>query len=47
LLTLRLNVGKKDQRIAATTLGNGATLVTRNLQDFQRIPNLALEDWTK
>ena len=27
-------------------LAYGATLVTRNMQDFQRIPGLVIEDWT-
>jgi tRNA(fMet)-specific endonuclease VapC len=46
LLTLRLNVGRSDLRIAAITLEHGGILVTRNLRDFQRIPNLVLEDWS-
>jgi tRNA(fMet)-specific endonuclease VapC len=46
LLTLRLNVGRNDLRIAAITLEHGGILVTRNLRDFRRIPNLVLEDWS-
>ncbi|HWG42105.1 MAG TPA: type II toxin-antitoxin system VapC family toxin [Gemmataceae bacterium] len=46
LLTLRLNVGRNDLRIAAITLEHGATLVTRNLRDFQRVPNLVVENWS-
>jgi tRNA(fMet)-specific endonuclease VapC len=45
LKTLRLNVGKKDLRIAAITQENSGILVTRNLRDFQRIPNLIVENW--
>jgi tRNA(fMet)-specific endonuclease VapC len=46
LLTLRLNVGRNDLRIAAITLEHGGILVSRNLRDFQRIPNLIVEDWS-
>jgi len=43
---MRLRIGTMDLRIAAITLAYGATLVTRNVQDFQRIPGLVIEDWT-
>jgi tRNA(fMet)-specific endonuclease VapC len=46
LLALRLNVGSVDLKIAAVVLENNGTLVTRNTRDFQRVPNLALEDWS-
>jgi tRNA(fMet)-specific endonuclease VapC len=42
----KLNVARKDLSIAAIALEHGATLVTRNLRDFQRVPNLVVEDWS-
>jgi tRNA(fMet)-specific endonuclease VapC len=45
LKALRLNVGKKNLRIAAIALDNSGTVVTRNLRDFQRVPGLTVEDW--
>ncbi len=47
LKATKLNVGKNDLRIAAVALEHGGTLVTRNTRDFQRIPNLVLEDWSQ
>ena len=46
LRSMRLRIGTMDLRIAAIALAYGATLVTRNVQDFQRIPGLVIEDWT-
>jgi tRNA(fMet)-specific endonuclease VapC len=40
-----LNVRKMDLRIAAVVLENNGVLVTRNLRDFQRVPNLVVENW--
>ena len=46
LLRRRLNVGGNDLRIAAVALEEGATVVTRNLRDFRRVPGLRCEDWS-
>ena len=34
-----------DGQIAAIAIANGLTLVTRNTQDFQKIPGIRLENW--
>jgi tRNA(fMet)-specific endonuclease VapC len=38
-------VGRKDLLIASIALANKATLVTRNLKDFRKIPDLQLDNW--
>jgi tRNA(fMet)-specific endonuclease VapC len=38
-------IGRADLVIAAITLANRATLVTRNLKDFRQVPGLQVENW--
>lgn len=38
-------IGPYDVLIAGTALANGATLVTRNEREFQRVPGLSVESW--
>jgi tRNA(fMet)-specific endonuclease VapC len=38
-------IGPYDLLIAAIALANNVTLVTHNLDEFKRVPNLVLEDW--
>ena len=40
-------IGPLDFLIAATALAHDLTLVTNNTGEFQRVPGLRLEDWTK
>ena len=47
LRTQKLRLGTNDLAIAAITLAVRGILVTRNTVDYQRIPGLVLEDWTK
>jgi tRNA(fMet)-specific endonuclease VapC len=42
----KIKIGRTDLRIAATVLEHRATLVTRNLRDFRRVPGLQVEDWS-
>jgi len=42
----RIRIGTMDLKIAAIALANEATLLTRNLIDFRRVPGLQAEDWS-
>lgn len=43
----RLRLGMMDLKIAAISLSRKATLLSRNLTDFHRVPGLQVEDWTQ
>jgi tRNA(fMet)-specific endonuclease VapC len=47
LQAAKLNVRKMDLCIAAIALEHQAVVVTRNVRDFLRVPNLVVEDWSK
>ncbi len=38
-------LGTMDLKIASITLANNAILLSRNLCDLERIPDLRVEDW--
>lgn len=38
-------IGGNDLLIAATAVANDVTLVTRNVREFRRVPELRVEDW--
>jgi tRNA(fMet)-specific endonuclease VapC len=43
----KLNVRKMDLCIAAIALEHQASVVTRKVRDFNRVPTLVVEDWSK
>jgi tRNA(fMet)-specific endonuclease VapC len=46
LWLMRLRVGTMDMKIAAIALAHDATLLTRNISDFEKVPGLLVEDWS-
>ena len=46
LRAMRLGIRGMDLRIAAIALEHNATVVTRNRRDFERVPDLQVEDWS-
>ena len=46
LRRLKLAVGTADLKIAAIALSNNGMLLSRNLKDFQKVPELNVADWT-
>ncbi len=38
-------IGRSDLLIASIALANKATLVTRNVKDFGKVPGLKIENW--
>jgi tRNA(fMet)-specific endonuclease VapC len=43
----RLRIGTLDLRIASIALALDATLLSRNLRDFRKVPGLRVEGWTQ
>jgi tRNA(fMet)-specific endonuclease VapC len=46
LLKQKIRIGTQDLRIAAIALSLNGTVVTRNLKDFEKVPNLEIVDWS-
>ncbi len=47
LVAARVRIGTMDLRIASIALARNALLLSRNLRDFQKVPGLRVEDWTR
>lgn len=47
LQSQKIRIGTMDLKIAAIAIANNAILVSRNLRDFEQVPNLTVKDWTK
>ncbi len=43
----KIRVGTMDLKIASIAISQNALLISRNLSDYDQIPNLRVEDWTK
>lgn len=41
----RVRIGTMDLKIASICLAHDATLLTRNLVDFEKVPGLRVENW--
>ena len=46
LVRMRVRIGTQDLRIALICLAIDATLLTRNMKDFGKVPGLRAEDWS-
>jgi tRNA(fMet)-specific endonuclease VapC len=42
----RIRIGTQDLRIASIVLANKGILLTRNLRDFEKVPELNIKDWS-
>ncbi len=42
----RIRIGTMDLKVAAIVLSRGATLLSRNVGDFAKVPGLKIEDWS-
>lgn len=42
----KIRIGTQDLKIASIALANNAVLLTRNLKDFEKVPDLRAEDWS-
>lgn len=47
LKSQKIRIGTMDLKIASITIATNSILISRNLQDFEQVPNLSVQDWTK
>lgn len=41
----KIRIGTMDLKIASIAIANNAILISRNLADFEQVPNLSVENW--
>jgi tRNA(fMet)-specific endonuclease VapC len=46
LRSSKVRIGTMDLKIAAIALAHNALLLSRNLTDFRKVPDLRVDDWT-
>ena len=46
LKSQRIRIGTQDLRIASIVLAHEGILLSRNARDFDKVPNLIVENWT-
>lgn len=46
LRSQKIRIGTMDLKIASIAVSRNAILVSRNLRDFEAVPNLIVKDWT-
>lgn len=47
LKSQKIRIGTMDLKIASIVFANEAILVSRNLKDFEQVPDLTVQDWTR
>jgi tRNA(fMet)-specific endonuclease VapC len=47
LKSQKIRIGSMDLKIASIAISRKAILVSRNLKDFETVPNLVVNDWTR
>jgi tRNA(fMet)-specific endonuclease VapC len=47
LKSSKIRIGTMDLKIASIAIANEAILVSRNLKDFDKVPDLTVQDWTQ
>ncbi len=47
LKSSKIRVSTMDLKIASIAISRNAILVSRNLKDFEAVPNLVVNDWTR
>ncbi len=47
LKSQKVRIGAMDVKIASIAISRDAILVSRNLRDFEEVPNLVVKDWAK